>query len=205
MDVMRRLGGGPERQLAVGTEVRERGVLLEREVRVALVEKEIVVHPVRPGESGVEISKLHRDELVKVVAVAVFVDRAARVSRRPARSSRSGSDPRTRPRSPRAHPTRSPRRARRRRRWDPRRTARDRCTGRARPGKPEEFRMRSAAPRRLRPPERPAARCARGVDAHESRMRAQLRRSLQWSIRGSSMSSANRVCPVTFAAASTLT
>src|SRR5438128_1367010 len=41
VDVVRRLRGSPERELVVGVEVRDRRVLLHREVCVALVEENV--------------------------------------------------------------------------------------------------------------------------------------------------------------------
>ena len=74
VDVMRRLGRGPERELPVGTEIRQRRVLLERQVRVPFVEEEIVVDLLGARETHVRVAELHRDELVKVAGVAVVVD-----------------------------------------------------------------------------------------------------------------------------------
>ena len=80
--VVRRLGRRPERQLSVGAEVGDRGVLLERQVRVALVEEEVLVHAVGAREPLLRVAELHRHELVDVGLVAVVVDR--RLGRREA-------------------------------------------------------------------------------------------------------------------------
>ena len=63
-------------------EIRDRGVLLERQVRIALVEVEILVDAVGPREALFGVAELHRDELVDVAGVAVVMDRR-RVGERP--------------------------------------------------------------------------------------------------------------------------
>src|SRR5262249_52686212 len=74
MNVVRRLCRGPERQLAVGTKVGDGRMLLEREMCVSFVKEEVLVYPVGFGKSLLDVTKLHRDELVEVSAVAVLVD-----------------------------------------------------------------------------------------------------------------------------------
>ncbi len=74
MDVVRGLGRGPERQLAVRLPVGERGVLLHRKMRAPLVEERVLEHDVRFRQRGVDVAELHRHGLVDVVSVAVEMD-----------------------------------------------------------------------------------------------------------------------------------
>ena len=94
--VVRRLRRGPERQLSVGAEVGDRRVLLERQVRVALVEEEVLVDAVGAREPLLRVAELHRHELVDVACVAVVVDRRGRPARGRRRSSRSEAAARSR-------------------------------------------------------------------------------------------------------------
>ena len=72
--VVGRLRRGPQRQLAVGGGVRHRGVLLHRQVRVALVEEDVLAHEIGGGEGRLHVAELQRDVLVHVGSVAVLVD-----------------------------------------------------------------------------------------------------------------------------------
>ena len=74
MQVVRRLGARDDDQLAVAVLVGDRRVLLEREMRVALVEEDVLEDVVRGGERLVDVAELHRDPLVDVAFVAVVVD-----------------------------------------------------------------------------------------------------------------------------------
>ena len=74
MDVMRRLRRRPQRQLAVRRPVRDRGVLLHRQVRVAFEIEDVFAHEVRLRERRLHVAELERDVLVDVRAVPVLVD-----------------------------------------------------------------------------------------------------------------------------------
>ena len=76
--VVRRLRRRPESQLPVRAEIGERRVLLEGQVRAALVEVQVVVNAVGAREALCRVAELHRDELVDVAGVAVVVDRRRR-------------------------------------------------------------------------------------------------------------------------------
>ena len=90
MHVVRRLRRGPERQLAVGAEVGDRGVLLQRAGACCPRRRR---GPRRRGRRAAKpssrVAELQRDELVDVAGVAVVVDRRARPARGRPRSSRS--------------------------------------------------------------------------------------------------------------------
>ena len=72
--VVRRLGGGPERQLAVGAPVRDRRVLLHGQMGVALEEEGVLAHEVGPREGRLDVPELERDGLVDIGTVPVLVD-----------------------------------------------------------------------------------------------------------------------------------
>ena len=72
--VVRRLRGRPQGQLAVRAPVGDGGVLLHRQVRVALEVEDVLAHEVGARERGVDITELQRDVLVDVGPVAVLVD-----------------------------------------------------------------------------------------------------------------------------------
>ena len=74
VQVVRRLRAGPDRELAVGGPLRERRVLLHREVRVPLVEEEIVGDVVGGGHRVVHAAEVERHRLVDVAVVGVGVD-----------------------------------------------------------------------------------------------------------------------------------
>ncbi len=74
VDVVRRLRARPQRQLAIGIERGHGRVLLDRQMRVALVEERVVEHVVGRGECRVDVAELERHELVDVPRVAVLVD-----------------------------------------------------------------------------------------------------------------------------------
>ena len=74
VQVVRRLGGGPQRQPAVGIERRGGRVLLQRQVRVPLVEEHVLEHAVGSGERRLDISKGKVRQPVDVRPFAVVVD-----------------------------------------------------------------------------------------------------------------------------------
>src|SRR4030095_8657526 len=74
MHVMWRLGGAPKSQLFVRIEIRDRGVLFERQVRVAFVEKNIFTKQVRFSETLFDIAEFERDFLMNIAAIAVLMD-----------------------------------------------------------------------------------------------------------------------------------
>ena len=74
VDVVWCLRRAPQRDLAVGRPVGQRGVLLHRQVRVAFEEEEVLAHDVRRGEALFHVAELEVDELVEVTRVAVVVD-----------------------------------------------------------------------------------------------------------------------------------
>ena len=74
MDVMRRLRARPQDELPVGVLRRDRGVLLDRQMRVAFVEEGVLEHVIGRRQRGLHIAEAERDELVDVPGVAVVVD-----------------------------------------------------------------------------------------------------------------------------------
>ena len=74
VDIVRRLGRGPEGQLAVAGPVGDGGVLLHRQMRVALEEEDVLSHEVGARQRGVDVAELQRHVLVDVGSVAVLVD-----------------------------------------------------------------------------------------------------------------------------------
>src|SRR6185436_9485721 len=74
MDIVWSLRGTPERELLIGIEMRNGRVLLHGQMRVAFVEKRVFANQVGFGESFIHIAELERDFLVDVAAVAVFVN-----------------------------------------------------------------------------------------------------------------------------------
>ena len=72
--VVRRLGGAPQRELAVRRPIGERRVLLHREMGVALVEEEVFPHMIRLGKAALHVAELEIDGLVQVPFGAVVVD-----------------------------------------------------------------------------------------------------------------------------------
>ena len=82
VNVVRRLGRGPQRELAVRAPVRDRGVLLHGQMRVALEEEGILTDEVGGGEGRLHVAELEGDGLVDVGAVAVLVDAHVLVAQR---------------------------------------------------------------------------------------------------------------------------
>ena len=80
--VVRRLGRGPERELAVGAPLGHRRVLLHGQVRVALEEEDVLADEVGLGERRLDVAELERHRLVDVGPVAVLVDAHLRVGQR---------------------------------------------------------------------------------------------------------------------------
>ena len=74
MHVVRGLRAGPEDELAVLVLRRHSRVLLDGQVRVALVEERVLEDVVRGGERRLDISEAQRHELVDIAGVAVLVD-----------------------------------------------------------------------------------------------------------------------------------
>ena len=74
VDVVRRLGGRPERELAVRPELGHRRVLLHGQVRVALEEEDVLPHQIGGGEGRLHVAELEGHVLVDVRPVAVLVD-----------------------------------------------------------------------------------------------------------------------------------
>ena len=74
VQVVRRLGARPDGELAVGVERGEGGVLLQRQVGVALEEEHVLEDLVGLGEARLDVAELQRHLLVDVALVAVVVD-----------------------------------------------------------------------------------------------------------------------------------
>ena len=74
MHVVRNLSARPQRELAIGIQRRDRGVLLDREMGVALEEEEILEDVVGPGERLPDVAELERLEAMDVPPLAVVVD-----------------------------------------------------------------------------------------------------------------------------------
>ena len=72
--VVRSLRTRPEYEFSVGIFRRHRGVLLDRQVRVALVEERVFEHLVGVGERLLHIPEAKRNGFVNVALVAVIVD-----------------------------------------------------------------------------------------------------------------------------------
>ena len=66
MQVMRRLCARPNRQLSIGIFDRHRSVLLDRKMRISLIEKSIFENFVRLREPFFDVAKIQRHELVDV-------------------------------------------------------------------------------------------------------------------------------------------
>src|SRR5205085_5984812 len=73
MHVMRRLRRAPQRQLVVSIEVRHRRVLFERQMRVALIKKDIFADVIGFIEAFGNIAEFERHALMNVAGVAVVV------------------------------------------------------------------------------------------------------------------------------------
>ena len=160
MHVVRRLRRGPERQLSVRPAVGDRGVLLERQVRVALVEEEVLVDAVGAGKARLAYRRTPWRRACGCCRIAVVVDRHVPPAPGPRRSSRRAAEAHTSRRSDRARRMPRPRRWRRRRRPDRRRSGRDPGTTRARPARPAGCRRGWAGPAGQRPRSRPASASA---------------------------------------------
>ena len=74
MDVVRRLRGRPQCELAVGPPLGHRRMLFHRQMSIALVEENVLAHEIGACERGFDVTELERDVLVHVRSVAVFVD-----------------------------------------------------------------------------------------------------------------------------------
>src|SRR5688500_9018261 len=73
MDVMRSLSGTPESQFPVGIKVCDGGMLLHRQMRVSLKEKDILAYEICFGEALIQIAEFQRDLFMYVVSVAIVV------------------------------------------------------------------------------------------------------------------------------------
>ena len=74
VDVVRRLRARPEHELAVGILRRDRRVLLDRQVGVALIEERVLEHAIGVGERLLDVAEAQRHGLVDVAGVAVLVN-----------------------------------------------------------------------------------------------------------------------------------
>ena len=74
VDVVRRLGRRPQRELPVRAQRRQRRVLLHGQVRVAFEEERVLAEVVGLGEAGLDVPEVERHLLVHVAARAVVVD-----------------------------------------------------------------------------------------------------------------------------------
>src|SRR6266566_3087407 len=72
--VVRRLRAGPDCQLPIGILDGHRGVLLDRKMRIPLIEKTVFEDFIRFGKAFFHIPKLQRHQLVNVAFFPVFVD-----------------------------------------------------------------------------------------------------------------------------------
>ena len=72
--VVRRLGRGPERELAVRRPVGDGRVLLHRQMVVALEKEHVLANQIGAVEGGVDVAELERDVLVHVRTVTILVD-----------------------------------------------------------------------------------------------------------------------------------
>ena len=73
MDVVRRLRRTPQSQLVIGIEMRDRRVLLQREMRVAFIKENVFAHEVCLCKAFVKIAEFEIDFFVYVAAIAVFM------------------------------------------------------------------------------------------------------------------------------------
>ncbi len=80
MDIVRHLRGRPERELAFAIHRRDRGVLLDWQMRIALVEEQILENVVGLGERFVHVAELEGLKAVDIALLAVALD--ARLGRR---------------------------------------------------------------------------------------------------------------------------
>ena len=71
--VMRGLGARPQHELAVGVERGDGRVLLDRQVRIALIEERVFEHVVGARERGVDVAERERHDLVDIPRVTVLV------------------------------------------------------------------------------------------------------------------------------------
>src|ERR1043166_9898465 len=70
MNVVRRLSRTPERDLSVRIEVRDRGVLLQRQGRVAFVEESVLTNEIRLNKTLLNNAEPQRNFLFNFFAVA---------------------------------------------------------------------------------------------------------------------------------------
>ena len=72
--VVRRLRARPQHELAVRILRRDGRVLLDRQVRVALIEERVLEDAIRVGERLLDVAEAERHGLVDVAAIAVLVN-----------------------------------------------------------------------------------------------------------------------------------
>src|SRR5215470_19641087 len=74
MNVMRRLRRAPEGQLAVGVKVRQGGMLLQWEMRVAFVKERVLADEICFSKPGFHVAEFQRDLLVYIAALAIILN-----------------------------------------------------------------------------------------------------------------------------------
>src|SRR5438132_8538843 len=74
MNIVRRLGRAPERQLLVSVVVSNRRVLLHRQMCIAFVEESVFANQIRFCETFFHLAELERDFLMDVAAITIFVN-----------------------------------------------------------------------------------------------------------------------------------
>ncbi len=74
MNIVRDLGGGPQRELALAVHRGNRGVLLDRQVGVALVEENVVEHVIGFRERFPDVAKLIGLKAMDVAPLSVALD-----------------------------------------------------------------------------------------------------------------------------------
>src|ERR1700740_567409 len=78
VEVVGSLRAGPDRELAIRVFRGHRGVLLDGEMRAALIEKSVFEDFIGFGEALIDVAELQRDAFVDVAFVAVIVDAGSR-------------------------------------------------------------------------------------------------------------------------------
>jgi hypothetical protein len=87
MHVVRNLRRGPDRELAFAVDRADRGVLLDRQMRVAFEEEHVLEHVVGALERLFDVAERERLQPVDVALLAVVVDARLRRGRAPLRAS----------------------------------------------------------------------------------------------------------------------
>ncbi len=78
MEIVGSLRAGPDSEFAVGIFGSDGGVLLDGQMRAALIEKSVFEDFVGFGEALIDVAELQRDALVDVAFIAVVVDAGSR-------------------------------------------------------------------------------------------------------------------------------